>query len=421
MARILVLSLVFPPDNVSTAHLMGELSGDLASYGHDVTVVTTVPHYNEDAVAAKKQPLSPHWGRLVRRSSYRGVPVYHIAMPRKSQSIPLRLAAWAGFTGLSVVAAARLVSPPPDVILAPSPPLTLGLSAWVLGALSRAPFAYNVQEMYPDVAINLGVLRNRVAIEALYGLERFVYDRAAAVTVIGPRMAARLTEKGVPVGKIHVIPNFVDVGALAPVPKDNAFAREWGLSEHFVVSYAGNMGPAQGLDCMLDAAATLRDNAKIRFLFVGSGTGLPLLKRVAAKRGLGNVTFVSHQPYARVPEIYGASDLCVVAQGTQSGSDALPSKVYRIMAAGRPILAATDERSDLAGLVRAADCGEVIPAASPRDFARVVLQAFHDQPAWGAMGLRGREYVVEHFAQRVITRAYADLVAVLAQRTDAVF
>lgn len=398
---------------------MGELSADLANQGHEVTVVTTVPHYNEDAIAAATQPLLPRWGRLVKQSRYKGVPVYHIAMPRKSRNIPLRLAAWAGFTGLSVVAAALLVSPLPDVILAPSPPLTLGLSAWVLAMLSSAPFAYNVQEIYPDVAINLGGLRNPAVIGALYRLERFVYKRASMITVIGPRMASRLREKGVPKGKIRMIPNFVDVTAMRPMPKDNPFSREWGLVDLFTVSYAGNMGPAQGLDCMVEAATMLRDEPGIRFVMIGSGTELPRLKEMAAKRALQNLVFVPHQPYSRVPDIYGASDICVVAQGTETGSGALPSKVYRIMAAGCPILATTDDLSDLAALVRDAKCGEVIPAGSAERFARVVEQAYNDRPGWRAKGVCGREHVVERFAQSVVTRQYGELVAELASPASA--
>ena len=160
MAHVLVLTLVFPPDGVSTAVIMGELSADLRKAGHDVTVVTTTPHYNRDAEAESRQPLVRMWGPLLYHSEFQGMRVLHVGMPRKSGKVLSRLLAWTQFHVLSLIAAVTLVRRV-DVILAPSPPLTIGVCAWLLGCLYRAPFVYNVQELYPDIAITLGALKNR--------------------------------------------------------------------------------------------------------------------------------------------------------------------------------------------------------------------------------------------------------------------
>src|SRR5512140_2233807 len=132
MAHVLILSLVFPPDNVSTAVIMAELSADLKAAGHEITVVSTVPHYNRDPQAEARQPLTRLWGPLLSRSTFDGIPVLHVGMPRKSGRILSRLLAWGGFHVISLIAAAVLVRRV-DVILAPSPPLTIGVCAWLLG------------------------------------------------------------------------------------------------------------------------------------------------------------------------------------------------------------------------------------------------------------------------------------------------
>ena len=295
MAHILVLSLVFPPDNVSTAVIMGELSADLTKAGHDVTVVTTVPHYNRDREAEAHQPLVRQWGPLLYRSEFQGVRVLHVAMPRKGRSKLFRLLAWTQFHVLSLIVALALVRRV-DVILTPSPPLTIGVCAWLLGCVYRAPFVYNVQELYPDIAITLGAIRSPWITAPLFALERFVYARARSITVIASRMRQRILQKSVPPDKVRLIPNFVDIEDIAPLPKANEFSCQHGLKDDFVVTYAGNMGPAQGLETVLEAASLLRHESGLRFLLVGEGILVNRLKDLVRDRGLENVLILPHQP-----------------------------------------------------------------------------------------------------------------------------
>lgn len=408
MARVLILTLVFPPDSVSTAHIMGDLAADLGTRGHDVTVLTTTPHYNRDREAEMRQPLAPWWGRVVQQSSFEGARVLHTTMPAKGGSIVGRLAAWFQFHILSLVVGFFALDRV-DVIVTPSPPLTMGVVAWLLGLRHRAPFVYNVQEIYPDIAINLGAVRNRLAIRLLYRLERFVYARASAITVIADRMRRRLIDKGVEASRVTVVPNFVDLDMLKAVPRPNSFTREYGLDDLFVVSYAGNMGPAQGLESLLDAARLLSDEPSTLIVLIGGGT---LSERLAARirdERLANARLIGHQPFSRVPEIYGASDLSVVMQAASTGSDAVPSKVYRIMACGGAILAATEADSDLARLVHVAGCGLVIPQSDPGLIADAIRSAHRDRSALRAMGESGRRHVVEHYSRAHVTARYDEL------------
>lgn len=414
MARISILSLVFPPDGVSTAQIMGDLALDLRALGHDVEVMTTTPHYNQDLEAEARQPLHRHWGRLLQKSNYDGIPVYHVLMPRKGTSIARRLLPWAGFHLLGTLAGVLLLSRP-DVIIVPSPPLTIGVSAWLLGALMRAPFIYNVQEIYPDVAISLGAIRNRWLIRFLYWLESFVYDRAAAITVIASRMSEQLLNKGVPLSKIRVIPNFVDTEALQPGDKDNSFSRQYGVHDRFLVSYAGNMGPGQDLETFIEAAALLQNEPHIHFMMMGGGMLQAKLEQKVAERALSNFTFLRHQPYSLVSQIYAASDLNLVPQAPGITDVAVPSKVYRIMACSRPVLAATFPNSDLAKLVEEACCGLVASAGSPQSLANTILAASRQPERLQEMGAAGRQHVVAHYSRQTIARRYHDLVQAVAQ------
>lgn len=409
MARVLVLTLVFPPDGVSTAVIMGDLAADLRRSGHDVTVVTTRPHYNRDAEAEARQPLRRAWGPLLARSEFAGVPVLHVAMPKKNASRLLRVFAWAQFHVLSLAAAIVLVRKV-DVILAPSPPLTIGVCAWLLGRYHGAPYIYNVQELYPDIAIRMGAVRRPWMQRALFALERFVYARARAITVIGDGMRRRILDKGVPPANVRLIPNFVDLEDMAPLPRHNAFSREHGLDGHFVVTYAGNMGPAQGLETVLACAARLRDDPRVLFLFVGGGADQEPLRARAREWALHNVRFLSHQPYAVVPQIYAASDLCLVPLSGQAGFDAVPSKVYRIMACARPLIVSAPADADLAGLVQAARAGLVVPPDSPDALAQAVREAIANPDRGAAMGEAGRAHVQAHYARRTISAQYEALV-----------
>lgn len=409
MAEILLLSLVFPPDSVSTAQIMGELATDLCKRGHRVTVITTLPHYNRDLENERNQPMRPKWGPILRQSDYHGMTVYHILMPPKGRSILLRLLAWLFFHILSVIAAVILV-PRPSVILAPSPPLTIGLCAWLLGMWHHVPYIYNVQEIYPDIAIRLGAIRNRCIINLLCRIEKFVYSKAAAVTVIASRMRTQLLLKGVPNEKVHIIPNFVDVSDMTPLPKDNEFSRKYNIYDKYVVSYAGNMGPAQGLDYFIDAADILQDETGICFLMMGDGILRESLQQKVDQYNLRNLVFLPYQRYSLMGQAYAASDLCLVPQAIETGFEAIPSKVYRIMACARPVLAVTDRNSDLAHLVIDALCGAYVLPGSADDLAKMIMNAYRNRQEWQKMGISGREHVIRHYTRETVTGQYHELI-----------
>ena len=416
MSDVLLVSLVYPPDSVSTAQIMGELSVDLKNHGHRVTVISTIPHYNRNLENELSQPMRAKWGKLLYQSEYHGIIVYHIFMPTKSKNIFSRLLAWIFFHIMSVLVGLMII-PRPSIIIAPSPPLTIGLSCWLLGIFYKVPYIYNVQEIYPDIAIRLGAIRNHWIIKILYHLEKFVYNKSSAVTVIASQMRDQILAKGIPSDKVHVLPNFVDTKDFVPRHKDNDFSRKYNLHNKFIVSYAGNMGPAQGLEYFIDAANILKEKLGIYFLMLGNGILKDsLLQRVNGYE-LENFIFLPYQDYSLMGKVYGASDVCLVPQAIETGFEAVPSKVYRIMSCSRPVLAITDKNSDLARLVTDASCGNIVKPGSSTILAKNILQAYQNQHEWQKMGTSGREHVTRYYSRENVTDQYNNLIEVLSSNT----
>ncbi len=409
MARILLLTLVFAPDGVSTSVLMTELAQELQARGHDVTVLTTTPHYNIEPEARAKQPLRRHWGSLLYRSECGSIPVYHAAIPAKGSRVGARLLDYARFHAISTLAG-FIATGGYDLILAPSPPLTIGLSAWLLGLARGVPFIYNVQEIYPDVAVRLGVLQNQRVIRALELVERFIYRRARVVTVISEWFRRRLIAKGVPAEKLHLIPNFVDTDFMQPGPRQNEFATAHDLNDSFVVSYAGNIGLTQGFETILSAAQRLRHLPKLRFLLVGDGARRAWLEEQLHALGLNHVLLLPYQPRSVVPQIYASSDLCLVPLKRGTAQETFPSKIYTIMAAGRAVLASADSDSELSWVVGEAGCGWTVSPDNSDRLAAAIEHAYQQREVLGRLGRNGRNYVVAHHSRQAVAAQYDELI-----------
>ncbi len=401
--RILLVTLYFAPDPAANSVIMTELAEELARLGHQVTVVTAFPHYDVNRI------WDDYRGRLVQRDRHGAIDVVrtYLYVPPDKTNLAGRLLNYASFNLLSTLAG--LTRARPDIILAPSPPLTIGLSAYLISRLRGAPFVYNVQDIYPDIAVRLGLLRNPRAIRAFRRLEDFVYDRAAAVAVLSDGFRRNLLAKGVPPDKLTVIPNFIDVTFIEPGAKDNGFSRAHGLRDRFVVLYAGNVGLSQGLEVVLDAAARLQSVPDVRFAIVGNGAARASLQALAAAKNLTNVLFLPFQPRDMLPAVYASADVCLVCLRQDIGSESVPSKAYTIMASGRPILAAVAAEAETRQLVREAECGLWVMPEDGAALADAVLRLRADPLARAQMGQKGRAYVEQRHTPAQVALEYQAL------------
>jgi colanic acid biosynthesis glycosyl transferase WcaI len=276
------------------------------------------------------------------------------------------------------------------------------------------PFVFNIQDVFPDVAVELGMLTDPRAIRLASWLERTTYRRADAVTVLSEELAANVAAKlrhGLvgeeaehQAGKVHVIPNFVDTESVVPSPPDNAYRAEYGLTGRRVVMYAGNVGFSQSLDLVVAAA---RELPEVTFVINGEGSARPDLERSAA--GLANVRFVDYQPRERLAEVLAAGDLHVVPLRRGLAKASVPSKLYSILAAGRPVLASVDEGTEVARTVEAAGAGRAVPPEDPAAFLSALRDLLADRSTLAAAGASGRAFVEAWVSPDAVAGRYATL------------
>jgi colanic acid biosynthesis glycosyl transferase WcaI len=408
--KILVLCPHFAPDVAPTGEVITSITRELAARSHRVHVVTALPWYRHHRIedgwdGRLVRTQSTDWGRITRVHPF----------PTDKTNIPARAMAFGGFTALTGLTAA-ISRPRPDVVLAMSPPLTLGLAGWAAARLRRAPFVFNIQDVFPDVAVELGVITNAALIRVASWLERFTYLRSDAVTVLSDDLRDNVAGK---VGahhpeRVRVIPNFVDTEHIRPAPRENSYREQYGLSGKTVVMYAGNVGFSQSLDLILDAAAALAHEPDLVFVINGGGSARAELERRAG--GAANIRFIDMQPKDRLPEVLAAADIHVVPLRRGLGRSSVPSKMYSILAAGRPIVASVDPGTEVARVVEQAGAGLAVPPDDPEAFTKAVARLVADRDDGERMGRAGRAFVERWASPPAIAEKYESLFEELRKR-----
>jgi colanic acid biosynthesis glycosyl transferase WcaI len=405
--RLLVLCPHFTPDTAPTGTVMAKIVGGLVDRGHQLHIVTALPWYQHHRI-------EPGWeGGLVRHEDLPWGRITRVhPFPTDKRNIPARALAFGGFT-VEVAALAALTRRRPDAVLAMSPPLTLGLAGAAVARLRRAPFVFNIQDVFPDAAVETGALTNRRVIAAAAALERVSYQSADAVTVLSDDLRDNVVAKlagrrrGEP-GKVRVIPNFVDTTAIVPGPVDGAYRRELGLVGKTVVLYAGNVGLSQSLDLVVEAARRLVDRRPdVVFLVNGGGSGRQPLEAAAA--GLPNVRFGDFQPAERLSDVLATGDVHLVPLKRGLAKASVPSKLYSILAAGRPVLASVDEGTEVSRTVEAAGAGIAVPPDEPDAFCAGLDRLLDDPAAAAAMGAAGRRFVEGWASPAAVAERYEAL------------
>ena len=401
--RILVICPHFEPDVAPTGVVISEIAHRLADAGHELEVVTSLPWYHSHAIedgwrGRPVQRETTAWGRITRVHPF----------PTDKRNIPARAAAFGGFTFL-VGFFALFTRRRPEAVLAMSPPLTLGLAGWVVARLRRAPFVFNVQDIFPDVAVEVGAINDPRVIRLLRWLERFVYRRADAVTVLSDDLRDNVEEKlgETSSTRVRVIPNFVDTERIVPGPRDNPYRREFGLGERTVVLYAGNLGFSQPLELLVDAARVLRARDDVVFVINGGGSARPALEADAAD--LDNVVFVDLQPRDRLPEVLAAGDVHIIALRRGLARSSVPSKLYSILAAGRPVLASIDEGTEVERVLGEAEAGRAVPPEDVQAFVDALEELLDDPAGRDRMGIAGRRFVEAWASPVAVAASYGAL------------
>lgn len=356
--KILIHSIVFSPDGVSTAYLYNDIALKFKESGYEVVVITTTPHYNVLEDSLTKQPLHKKLFGLYYESNFSGIPVIHVPQKKYKQSI-LRIIGFVYWHFLSFFIG--LFEKNVDVILSPSPPLTIGFINLVLGKLKGAKVIYNVQEIYPDFLIEQGGLKSKQIISVLKWLERLVYNKSDATTTIDQVFYNTIIDRFENKAKLQIIPNFVDTDLYKPLDKKQLDLNTdlFPVNSNLKVMYAGNIGHAQDWSPLIKAAIEMREEP-VEFFIIGEGVLKDYVKDEIEKNGLNKVHLLSYQPRELMPSLIAYSDLQFIFMSKEMEGHGFPSKVYTIMACARPLIVCSGENTPIHNFLKKTDCSFLI-------------------------------------------------------------
>jgi colanic acid biosynthesis glycosyl transferase WcaI len=392
--RILVLNQYYRPGVEATANLLADLCESLA-VDHDVTVVT---------------------GRVQGRDELPSDEVLNGVRVLRTRSTAydrtkLHLRAVNYVTYLAGSFLRSILLPRPALVICMTDPPIIGDLGVAIARAKRAPLLVISEDVFPEIATELGRLTNPVIVRVLEWLVRFYLCRAHAIVAIGERMRERLIAKGAVPARISVIANWVDTAVITPQPRDNAWSRAKKLDDRFVVMHSGNVGHAQNLDALIVATTYLRDLDDLTVPVIGSGARHIELRELVTRLDADRVRFFEYQPREQLSESLSAAHVHYIGLALGLSGYVVPSRIYGVLAAGRPVIVAADADSETSRLVNEVGCGVVVPPDRPDLVAAAIRDAHSGALDLDAMGALGREYVVREADRIVALERYRRLIA----------
>jgi colanic acid biosynthesis glycosyl transferase WcaI len=391
--RVIVWGINYAPEITGISPHNVAFCEFLEHEGEDVEMITTFAYYP----AWRKYPEDRY--HFFRTDQIKGVPVH-----RCWHFVPKRVSAWkrivheATFILTSTLRALLLRRP--DVYVVVSPPLLLGVAAWMVSTVKGAPFVFHVQDLQPDAAVGLGMLRAGWFTRVLYGLEAFAYKHAARVSGISEEILDAFRRKGVPEQKLILFPNGVAIPDPTQIPGRGRFRVKNGFAaDEFLAVYAGNLGVKQGLNILLDAAEQLRGNNQIRIVLCGDGAERAALQKSVQDRRLNNISMLPLQFGIDYHELLVDSDVSLITQQSGSGNAFFPSKLLVTLAYGSPLVTVADDESALARAVAEGGFGRNLSPGQADQLATTFRELAQDQPQLRQWSENGRVYV-NRFEQR---------------------
>lgn len=406
--KILIHSLVFSPDGVSTAYLYNDIALAFKESGYDVVVLSTTPHFNviEDNISQQKIRWG-FWG-LYKKSFYNSIPVYHVPQ-KKFKNTFLRVVSFiywhivSFFIGLCIKNV--------DIILSPSPPLTIGRINQFLARIKKCKVVYNVQEIYPDILGKEGSFVHNF----LSKMEHKVYNSSDAVTTIDNVFYNIISDRFKDKSKLHIIPNFVDTRLYnSDVSTENLDKLSFPQTNSLKVTYAGNIGFAQDWETLIRLAEKTRD-LDIEFFIIGEGVMKRYIEDKKKELDLKKLHILPYQNRNLMPSIIAYSDLQFIFMTPEMENNGFPSKVYTIMACSKALLICSGENTPIVNLLNPIGCAKIVNNHNIENktdeicrwLSTVTKEKLHD------MGAKGKKIIMEHYTKEIVTKQYVDLIDTL--------
>lgn len=376
----------FYPDTAATGQLLTELCETLVQqHSCRISVVAGVP-----LLPAGNTGSEMRGQRLVDRQDYHGMTILRARGTRFSkQRFSGRFSNYVSYFLSACYAGLKLERP--DVVVALTDPPIIGLAAYLAARRFRVPLVMSYRDIFPEAARLLEDFHSETVNRALQAVNCFLVRKAERSIALGATMRKRLIEgKGAPPERVVVIPDWADCQEIVPIAKDNAFARAHDLADKFVVMHSGNIGLSQGLEVLVAAAAHLQPFPEIEVVFVGEGVKKAALEEQARSLGLRNVRFLPYAPKERLTESFASADVFIVSLKQGLSGIIVPSKLYGILAAGRPYVAAVEEDCEITEITRQYDCGLLATLGDPANLAEKILTLYRDRPLTARLGQNAR-------------------------------
>lgn len=409
MSKILIHTIAFSPDGVSTAYLYNDIALKFKENGFDVVVITTTPHYNVVQEEIEKQTLDRKLFGLYSVSYYHGIKVLHVPQKKFKSSI-LRILGFVYWHLISFFIG--LFQKKINLIISPSPPLTIGLINIALGKLKKAKVIYNVQEIYPDLLIQEGNLKSGLIISILKFIEYFVYNHSDRVTTIDEVFYDTIISRFKDKSKLKIIPNFVDTEIYKPINLSEVLINKSHFpdSENLKIMYAGNIGHAQDWKILIEVATLLR-NDEIDFYIIGEGVMKNQLEQEVTKLNLENVHILPYQQRELMPAIIAYSDIQFIFMSPETENHGFPSKVYTIMACGKPMLISSGENTPVVKFLKNINCSFIAynNNISKRIEEIVEFLKSVEKKDLILIGSKGMEIIKNNYTKEIVAQKYIEL------------
>ncbi|MBM09201.1 MAG: glycosyltransferase WbuB [Magnetovibrio sp.] len=363
--HILFITENFPPETNASAARVYERACYWVKWGHDVTIITCTPNFPEGEV------YPGYTNRWYQTETMDGLRIVRVkTFMAANKGTVRRTLDFLSFMISSTIAG--LFERRPDVIVATSPQFFAAVGGWILGAIRRIPFVFELGDLWPASIVAVGAMRPNLGIRLLEKLELFLYRHSVAVVALTNAFKSNLVKRGINKNKISVIINGVDAWRYGPRAADPALLTQTSLHEKFVVGYVGTHGMAHALNNVLDAAEILRKSEEISFLFAGGGADRDNLINDARSRALTNLVFLDRQPKEKMPAVWSLCSVALVhLRNSEVFRDVIPSKMFEAMAMGLPILLAAPE-GEASEILRQNNAGLHVPPEMPSALADAI-------------------------------------------------
>ncbi len=410
LKRVLIHSIVFSPDGVSTAYLYNDIALGLVDNGFDVVVLTTTPHYNLIESELEKQPLSRKLFGLYYLSNFHGIRVFHIPL-KKYKNTLIRILSFIYWHIVSLIIGLTIKNI--NFILSPSPPLSIGFISLLIAKIKGAKAIYNVQEIYPDLLINQGNLRSSLIISLLKKFEKFIYNNSDAVVTIDNIFYSTILPRFRDSRKLHIIPNFVDTDLYKPLNCKLVLPTLFGEDNKKIkILYAGNIGFFQDWGPVIFAAKEL-SSENIEFWIIGEGVQKDYLEEEVRVNNLTNVRIFPYQRRELIPTINNYADIHFIAINKEMEQEGFPSKVYTILACAKPLIVVTGESTPLFSFLNGKNCAELVTQNRNVNFTNSIRKLANNKQLRDELGGNGYREIIAKYSKKVIVSKYANLLTSL--------